>query len=433
MKKVLTFSLLAALLCMVACNKTAAPESKEAPAVSAENGMLIVSVVPNDGAKATKADGNASTVTSESAITSLQVFVFHDQTDPALGHTAGNKETDRYQVFDGTDATRTLVLTTTVGMKRVYAVANAPRLTNVTTETDLKSRVLNLGNNYLTATSVGSESRRGLIMAGAYGYTSGDAAINVTATPKEIGAYTQGNDATITSVPISLHRLSARIELQNINVNFKNTWMEGLTFTVKEIYLMNVPNGVYFTGQNAALLSTAGYWTNKHTLDATMTDNAGNGVSSLIYELRPSGGTVCNNAGSDTSIGSYFYSFPNPSTAVPTSAAASTWSQRRTNLVIHAQISGSNATLGTDYSTPQDTWYAFPIADPKNFVTSGSSTPSTSATHSEIVGNHKYVIGKVNITGMGGPFPPSPQSSGKASIEVTVQDWNGTTVLGYDL
>ena len=167
MKKVLTFSLLAALLSMAACNKTAAPESKEAPAVSAENGMLIVSVVPNDGAKATKADGNASTVTSESAITSLQVFVFHDQTDPALGHTAGNKETDRYQVFDGTDATRTLVLTTTVGMKRVYAVANAPRLTNVTTENDLKSRVLNLGNNYLTATSVGSESRRGLIMAGA--------------------------------------------------------------------------------------------------------------------------------------------------------------------------------------------------------------------------------------------------------------------------
>ena len=60
MKKVLTFSLLAALLSMAACNKTAAPESKEAPAVSAENGMLIVSVVPNDGAKATKADGNAS-------------------------------------------------------------------------------------------------------------------------------------------------------------------------------------------------------------------------------------------------------------------------------------------------------------------------------------------------------------------------------------
>lgn len=427
MKKVFAFSIIAALLSMAACNKTALNTDVETPVVKAENGMLVVSVNPNNGSS-TKADGTTiDGAHAEDAITSLQVFVFFDATVPALGQTAGAKETDKFATFTGTDNNRTITLTTTTGMKRIYALANAPRLDNVTSEDDLKGRVMNLGSNYIEQQSDG---RIGLVMAGAYGYASTDAAINVAAAAKEVGAYVQGSDASITSVPISLNRLSARVEIQNVNVDFRGTWLEGLNFTIKEIYLKNVPNGVYFYGQNSALLATAGYWTNKISHETNPVDNAGNGVSKLVYEQRASGGTSCNVAGTDTYIGSYFYTYPNPTT---TDQTGSSWSQRRTRLVIHAQVSGSNS-YGTNIDTPRDVYYPISIAAPENFVSSGSTAPTTSPTHTQIVGNHKYVINKITITQLGRPDDgDEPIVSGKAKVEVTVQDWNGTTVLGYEI
>ena len=415
--------LMAAASLIFSCNKNNLPVEGEAQPIaeaeSAQNGMLVVTVAPDNGA--TKADGNSTTETSESVISSLQVFVFYGTTNDSLGQTANSLETDAYELFDGTENNRAMTLTTTVGQKYIYALANAPRLRNVTNIDDLKSRVMSLGNNYLTLTTVGTEQRRGLVMAGAFGYTSGDAAINIVGTKKDIGAYSQNNNASMTTVPVSLYRLAARIELDNLKVDFRNTNLEGKEFVLKEIYLKNVPNSVRVSGQNADLLgSDATYWTNRITPEASPKDKSGLDVTSLIYEQRASGGTTCNNAGAETTIKSYFYSYPNPITE---DATGDTWSQRRTRLVIHATIGG------------EDSYYPISIADPRNFVTDGSSTPSSSATHSCIVGNHKYVISKISITSKGYPNDDhdDPIVTGRAHVEVSVQEWNGTTVTNYEI
>ena len=308
-KNLIIASVIALTACFTSCSKTAQP-GNGSPDAKAETGMLVVSVNPDNGS-ATKADGSQGTVGSESAVTSLQVFIFYGANNAALGQTENNLETDAYEVFTGTASSRAKTITTTVGQKYIYAVANAPRLTGVTSIDDLRARILFLGNNYLTETTVGSETRRGLVMTGAYGYTSGDTPINVQSTRKEVTAYTQGNDATMTSVPIGLYRLAARIELDNIQVDFRNTDLEGKTFVVSEIYLKNVPNGVHFSGQNADLLSgDDGYWTNKVTRESSPQDKSGLSVAPLIYEQRNGGGTTCSNTGSETAINSYFYAGP---------------------------------------------------------------------------------------------------------------------------
>ena len=84
-------------------------------------------------------------------------------------------------------------------------------------------------------------------------------------------------------------------------------------------------------------------------------------------------------------------------------------------------------------------YYPISIAAPENYIAAGegetSTTPASSATHSQIVGNHKYVINKVTITSLGKSDDTNDDIivSGKAKVEVSVQDWNGTTVLNFEM
>ncbi|MBR1782734.1 MAG: hypothetical protein IJ753_04360 [Bacteroidales bacterium] len=415
--------LTAATSLIFSCNKSPLPTMEEPGAQArmqaAPGGMMVISVSPDNNGTGTKADGNSALTTSESVITSLQVFVFYGASDPALNQREGCLETDVYDVFTGTENTRVKTITTTVGQKFIYALANAPRLRNVTSIEDLKKREMYLGNNYLTLTTVGNEERRGLVMAGAYGYSSGDAPINIAGTRKEITAYSQNNEATLTTVPINLYRLAAHIEIDNLAVDFRGTDLEGKDFVLKEIYLNNVPNTVYVSGQNADLLSSdATCWSNPVTREASPKDKDGLDVTSLVYEQMASGGTNCNTAGGETSINSYFYCYPNP---IVEDDTADSWSQRRTRLVIHATIDG------------KDNFYPVNIADPLNFVSAGSSTPANNVTHSQIVGNHKYVIKKITITSQGNPDDKKPIVTGKAKVNVSVQEWSGSTTLEYEI
>ena len=418
------FSVIALAAGLVACNKPV--DSMELVngnvKQTVEQGMMVVSVTPDNGSS-TKA---AAVGATESVIRSLQVFVFYDTDNANLGQAAGALETDSYMTFNDDADTRTKLITTTVGAKRVYAVANAPRI-SASTEADLKGKIIYLGNNYLTETTVGTEKRMGLVMSGAWGYTSGDAQINVVAPTGSsaitIGAYSQGNpEATTTSVPIKLYRLEARIEIQKVKVDFSETDLKGKPFVIKSIYLKNVPNGARVDGQNAGLLSESGfgYWTNKITAEAEPKDKSGLSVKSLVFDSNtyPSVG----NSGAETAINRYFYTMPNPITADQT---GDTFSQRRTRLVIHAEIDGVAS------------YYPISLAKPEDHVTSDPSftTPPTSATHSQIVGNHKYVINQITITSKGYPNDDhdEPIVTGRANVQVSVQDWNGTTVLTYGI
>ena len=423
-------ALVAVTLLLPSCGKT--PLDKTPLSEDSPEGMIVVSVSPESGAPTKAAASAVSGASAESAISTLQVFVFYAENNSGLGQSLGGKETDKYITFTGTDGSRSATLTTTTGKKRVYAIANAPRLQNVVSESDLRGRVLTLGDNLLEATG----GRLGLTMAGAYGYLSGNAPVNVSSSDVTVLPYTQGSDASITTIPISLHRLSARIELQKIDVDFSGTWLEGLEFTLKEVYLKNIPNSVHATGQNADLLVAEGCWSNRLTPTASPVDGASKDIKPLVYESFGAGLSCNTAAGASTAVNSFFYCYPNPNT---TDATAPTWSQRRTRLVIHGVISGTNAALGTDFSTPKDVYYPISIAAPENYIAAGegetSTTPASSATHSQIVGNHKYVINKVTITSLGKSDDTNDDIfvSGKAKVEVSVQDWNGTTVLNFEM
>ncbi|MBP3257972.1 MAG: hypothetical protein J6M23_08280 [Bacteroidales bacterium] len=432
MKKLFNISL-AALAAMVvgltACNKNPQPEvvtEPENPAevVTPDPGLLVVSVNPENGIESKVA--GASATAAESAIKSLQVFVFYGETKTQLGQTENNLETDIYKTYDGTENHKTELITTTVGQKYIYALANAPRLRGITTVNSLKEQVMNLGYNSIPS--------GGLVMAGAFDYSWNEGAnsgqINVLGKKKEITAYTQNQPSTYTTVSINLYRLAARIELQSIEVDFTGTDLEGQSFTVEEIYLKNVPNGVRMDGQNSTLLSgDMTYWTNKISKEASPKDKAGLDVTGLVFESIAGedknilAGGSGNPTKSTKTYGRYFYSYPNPITTDVTGGTPSTFTQRRTRIVIHAKIGGV------------DSYYPVSIADPTNFIPADSSTPANSATHSQIVGNHKYVISKMKITSKGLPDDTidEPIVTGRAEVTVTVQDWNGNTVLNYDI
>lgn len=406
-KSFILTSIFAMALGFVACNKSVQPIAEPE---SAPTGSIAIFVEPNNGSSATKMVGDATVTALESNIGSLQVFVFYGASNPALGQVEGNKETDKFYTYTGSAVERSEIITTTTGAKRIYVVANAPRILNANTETDLKSRVIGLGANVFA-------TDKGMVMVGASGYTSTDAGIDVSATNVTVAPYSaQASAASVTTIPIKLNRLAARIELQNVKVDFRGTDLEGKEMTIKEIYLKNIPNSVHVTGQNADLLSTETNWSNRMTPDGSLAAD----IKALVYSnLNKSD---INEAGVDNAINQFFYCYPNN---VTTDVIADTWAPRRTRLVLSTLI-------GT-----QPSFYPFSIAAPENFVPSGSTDPAsnTNPSHITIVGNHKYVINRITITSMGKPNDDTDAVivSGKASINVSVQDWNGTTILNYDI
>ena len=411
--------LTAAISLLFSCNKNPQPEVNAEPVPS---GTMVISLMPYNGVSDTKV---AAAEGPESNINSLQVFVFYGASNAALGQTSGDRETDKYFSYSDAASTRAETITTTVGEKRIYAIANAPRIGGVSTEADLKAKTLSLGYN-----TVQDGSLKGLVMVGASksttGYESGDAEINVQAENVTIKPYSaQEGSTSLTSVSIKLHRLAARIELQNVKVNFTDTELEGIGFTLKEVYLKNIPNTVLVTGQNSDLLNTETNWSNRIRPDGTIAAD----IKALVYSSLNLG---CNSDGTQTAVNQYFYCYPNH---VTTDVTADTWAPRRTRIVLHGELNGNNS-YGINYSN-KASYYPFSIAAPENFVSSGSSTPAsnTHATHMAIVGNHKYVINCITITSEGKPDDTNDAVfvTGKAKINVSVQDWNGTTIMNYDI
>ena len=406
-KSLIITSILALGLGLAACNKASQPVAEEN---SVSTGSIAIFVEPNNGSATTKMAGDATVTALESNIGSLQVFVYYGASDPALGQVAGNKETDKYYTYSGSAVERSEIITTTTGEKRIYVVANAPRIMNANTETELKSRVIGLGSNIFS-------TDKGMVMVGASGYTSTDAGINVQATNVTVNPYSaQAGAASMTTIPIKLNRLAARIELQNVKVDFRGTDLEGKEMTIKDIYLKNVPNAVHVTGQNADLLSSESNWSNRIRPDGSLAAD----IKALIFSSLNKADV--SEVGADTPINQFFYCYPNN---VTTDVTADTWAPRRTRLVLSTVIGD------------QPSFYPFSIAAPENFISSGSSDPATNTnpSHITIVGNHKYVINRITITSMGKPNDDTDAVivSGKAQISVSVQDWNGTTILNYDI
>lgn len=386
MKKYLYF-LTAAAFMLAACNKNDAPVG-EVENKAPETGALVVSV--SSESQNTKAN---STLTDESKVNTLQVFVFEA--------TTGKLETDKYEAN-----TKTITLSTLTGVKHVWAIANAPKiiLNKDALESVLASKISNLGENTITGlTMVGVSAPAS---PGSIPFTPG----NIT-----VGAYTVGATETITAVPINIYRLGARISLEKVTVDFTGTSLEGKSFSIRDIYLKNVVNGLRFDGQPADL-NDAGYWTNRVADHAPnggnyYLDKAGNNVASLICDKGLSLDAAVTDGSSALTVNKYWYVYPNPRTE---DSNAVTWSPRRTRLVIHAVVGGDI-----------HTYYQFDVP-PAGIA---------SATDKMILNNHTYDISNIKITMLGkdDDDDDDPTEIGKASITVTVSDWAANYSVTYEI
>lgn len=385
MKKYLYF-LTAAAFMLAACNKNDAPVG-EVENKASETGALVVSV--STETKNTKA---TSTLVDEFAVNTLQVFVFDAVT--------GKFETGKYE-----SNTKTMTLSTLTGAKHVWAIANAPKinLDKDALESVLASRISNLGENTIT----------GLTMVGVSA-PANPGSIPFTPGSVTVSAYTVGVTETITAIPINLYRLGARISLEKVTVDFSGTSLEGKSFSIRDIYLKNVVNGLRFDGQPAEL-TDASYWTNRVSDHAPnggnyYQDMAGNNVASLISDKGLSLEAASTDGSSPLTVNKYLYVYPNPRTE---DSHAVTWSPRRTRLVIHAVIGGDI-----------HTYYQFDVP-PAGIA---------SATDKVILNNHTYDISNIKITMLGKDNDDDDNATeiGKASITVTVSDWSENYIVTYE-
>jgi len=361
-----------ALAGLVSCQKnqvTVTPGITENPE---ETGKISVTVsVPEPETKAP----NASV--KDAGISSVQLFIF----DRATG--LYEKSSTR-KTFDGETTVTMSDITSRSGEKIVWAVLNNPAILAVANEAALKSTVLDLANSSPTALAM-----------------SGSADVDVTA------------NATVTP-NIVVERLVAKVNMEDVSVNFGGTGLQGATFTIKAIYLKNVvgnvnldgsaPNSlVWYNQRNAAAVSASSAAIKALTLDGAPTGD--NGALNITYT------NISSTTGNYIfDIDRCWYVFPNAATQddmvnYPT----------RTHLVIRAHLGGSDA-AGTLGENGRDTYYEVALPGP-------------------IQRNYVYNITKVNITGEGKPNDDDDHLTEVGTIRatITVKGWEDTETISYNL
>lgn len=439
MKKIFLFAAIAATLGFVSCNKNQHVEPIDE--VEKNTGMLFVNLAPVNGNE-TKAD-RTTLEGMQSTIRSIQVFVFSAETNASLGLVADQIETSKF--FSGSSISNTsggitqgnpISITTYLGKKKIVALVNAPRQEGITTINQLLGRVSNLSENYITETNVGTPfiAREGMVMAGAYGYSysvtpvSGVGnGINITPDVLDVTRkYDRKDDTSIYGITIPVYRLGARIELGTVTVNFDDTDLKDRTLTIKDIKLKNVMTAVTFGGGNSGLVNTASNWDMKLATTGTTPGTYRDGVAD---KLQDTGLTIqCAGSGIATAVNKSYIVYPNPSEdpdglQSAGGASVTTWSPRRTRIVIHGELTSASAPA-------ENTYYVFSIADPSN-IKEGQANEGT---FSQIVGNRRYVIENINITMKGKPNDDDDMmpATGRVSATVRVMDWSGETLSVYE-
>lgn len=380
MRKYLLFTL---SLLLASCQQNLTAERTEEPE-SPKSGILLVNLIlPDD--PATKVSGSD---TDESAVRTLQIFVFKDvsTTDPTLNV----RETDKW-ISDGSTA---LSLNTYTGLKRVWALVNAPRQ-SFENEYALLSHYSMLEENSPTA----------LVMTGS---TTG---VDV----KEYNSAASVGAVTPAAIPVS--HLGARISVRNVKVDFTDTALEGCTLDVKEVYVLNAVNSVGLDGtaRTTAELGSSANWYNLEAWNESLPDAA----CTLLGDRGNLGISIGPNSGK-IDLNRYFYVYPNMSTGQDDTGAKA--SPRLTRVILHGFIRGEKGrNLGDNEAHSEESYYCFDI--PKS---------SDGAT---LERNHTYDIADITITMPGGPSdaPGDRPKFGKIEATVTVSEWGGNTTLTYEL
>lgn len=265
MKRILTLLALAATSCSL---HTAA--EPELPMPDTRKGVTVRVSGPSSRATDVRDE-------NETAIHSLQVLVF--DSDGLL---------DAAGCGDGTSVS----VTVTVGKaKRLWAVANAPKLTGISWEEDLRGSLSHLCDNSLTS----------LVMVG-----------NTTADISEDG-----------EIGITLTRLAAKLSVKKITRSFDAPALAARPLTIKKMYLINVAADIRCDGTGEV-----SSWLNRSGFESS-------GADALLSEQ---GLSISLADGACHSTPHSFYCYPNPTS---TDSVSDSWTPRKTRLVLEAELGGS--------------------------------------------------------------------------------------------
>ena len=294
----------------------------------------------------TRATSYVTAQTYETKVNDVQVLVF-DSTGALNAY------------VDADTKTSGISISTTAGSKTVWAVVNGPNLSSITTLSALQSTAVDLGANSTTETT-------GFVMAGSTTCTVGSSAATAS---------------------VAVKRLVARVALQKINNSLPASYG---ALTANNVTLINVVGN-----QNLAGSASISTWYNKmgRKKDATATGQIIDG-STYVAEIPTltfkSVGTSVANGGSLTPTTPYlFYCYPN-STSTDATGWSSSFTARKTRLVVAATIGGTK--------------YYYPVV---------IDTPAR---------NTAYTV-ELTITGLGSTDPDKPVQKGSITASVTVEGW----------
>lgn len=316
-------ALSAALLFLMSCTKdsvsTVDPSSSEAAC------PLTVGIRGSAATRSTTISAD-----DEVRVSTLQVLVFRP--DGAL---------DAYGTVS--DASE-LTLSCTSGERTVYALVNAPTLSGVSTLRDFLA----------TSTLLSDNSASAFQMVGSRTVTLPQAA----------------------TVTIDVRRLVSRISLRKVTRAFVSPSLSAKSFTVDEVYVINV------AGDNTFSLDAApSVWYNKRAYGGEMAAFTHDAPAAPLAD------------GSSYTTVHNFFAYPNPTDV---DSSESTWSARHTRLVI-------KATLGTDT-------YYYPITLPA------------------LEPNRSYEIDNLTITRPGSDDPDVPVSFEDCTFDLNVVGWTAVPV-----
>lgn len=365
---------------LFSCAKnTAIPLEKE-PLLEGPTGVISVQLQ-------TPASETKATSLSDNDVKSVQLFVYTSE---------GTLETSKYfaDYNSGTD----LKITAKTGSKTLYVVLNADRL------------------NFSKMSRFDSPSTTGTDDLADLSKNTADKLIMVGKKNVDVREYDPNKNASPVTSDVSVHvkRLTSKILLDKVTVDFRNTALEGGSLDIQQIYLVNVvgksPYGVADEGDGSAAkgnpvtlpsshLNTMTNWYSKGTLS--------DGAPAVTFD-HLSSNLSCNVSGNETAIGRSYLAYPNP--ADEYQASPSVTAPVHTCLVIKAK-----AKSGSLIDTPIDknTYYTFDL--PK------------------LEANKLYRITNINITMLGADNPGERITTGKVKPTIIVDEWtDGLVNLEYD-
>ena len=294
----------------------------------------------------TRATSYVTAQTYETKVNDVQVLVF-DSTGALNAY------------VDADTKTSGISISTTAGSKTVWAVVNGPNLSSITTLSALQSTAVDLGANSTTETT-------GFVMAGSTTCTVGSSAATAS---------------------VAVKRLVARVALQKINNSLPGSYG---ALTVNNVTLINVAGN-----QNLAGTASVSTWYNKMgrkdgaTATGQIIDGSTYVASQPTLTFKSVGSSVANGASLTPTTPYLFYCYPN-STTTDATGWSSSFTARKTRLVVAATIGGTK--------------YYYPVV---------IDTPAR---------NTAYTV-ELTITGLGSTDPDKPVQKGSITASVTVEGW----------